>query len=311
MRFAPPILWWGCLWQKYFLTALQACSNGQLFDMVPVQMPRTATAQDPSRSLHRAQPGSRRRIPCTLHYNLHSARSDAKLSRYGHVSSSRDHPKRCCRAASVAAWTSTPLAWLKSQVSKEMGAHITSCLCSCVAFFVCLLLPAMMGVMICIWRFNRREDRRHTAQEQRRKEGVEWIRSKVRRAVVLAQDISKMRLADSRWSANDAARDRKLALQHARSLACTASRAARSDRHINGRMLSASFREFAPNNWHLKAAGNTAYKSVIQRPQDQPTASATCTREPREPGPEAARGRASGCPAVVYLGWNDSRRVGF
>ena len=83
---------------------------------------------------------------------------------------------------------------------------------------------------------------------------------------MLSQDISELRLPDSSWSAREAAIDRKLAQSHARSLACTASAAGRSTQHISGRMLCACFREFAPDNWRLKATGTKLFKTVHDRP---------------------------------------------
>lgn len=152
----------------------------------------------------------------------------------------------------------------------DVQAHITSSLCTLTAFVVCMVLSAMIGVMVCIWRFHVREERRRVAQAQRREEGVRWIRRRVLRALVLAQDISKLRLADSNWSA----RVRQLARSHARSLVCTASVGARRSQHVSGRMLCACFREFSHDNWLLKATGTKLYKAVHDRPVPTPVPSA-------------------------------------
>lgn len=128
----------------------------------------------------------------------------------------------------------------------------------------------MIGTVLCIWRFHVREERRRIAQEQRREEGIQWVQRKVRRALVLAQDLSELRLVSSKLSASEAARDRHLAQRHARSLACTASPGVRNNQHVSGRMLCTCFREFAPDNWRLQATGKALYKTVHKSPSPAP-----------------------------------------
>lgn len=157
-----------------------------------------------------------------------------------------------------------------------MQVQITSSLSAVTAFVVCMLLSVMVTTTICILRFHMRERRRAIAMAQRKEEGLQWFRHKVKRALVLAQDISDFRLADRFISARDAAmeasRDRLAATHHARSLACTASPVARNTRHISGRMLCASFRDFAPDNWRITATGNALYKTVHDQPSTAPQA---------------------------------------
>lgn len=140
----------------------------------------------------------------------------------------------------------------------------------------------MIGATVCIWRFHVREERRRVAQAQRAREGVLWVRQKIRRALVLSQDISELRLADSTWSAREAARDRQLVRSHARSLAFTASAGARRTQHVSSRMLCACFREFSPDNWRLKATGTELFKTVHDRPVPTPTPVPSAQHTPEE-----------------------------
>lgn len=224
--------------------------------------PRTSTV--PGCGLQCPQPGPRKQVSVILTLSAGSVFGDGKMPRNAGVSQSPEHRKQAgrCQAAAVAAWTAAPLSWLKNQFSKEMWAHFTSSLSTLAAFVVCMALSVMIGATICMWRFHLREERRRIAQAKRREEGVRWIRQKVRRAIVLAQDINDLRMLHMSWTASEAARDKQLAQNHSRSLACTASPGARDTRHVTGRMLCASFREFAPDNWRQKATGAALYNTV-------------------------------------------------
>lgn len=109
------------------------------------------------------------------------------------------------------------------------------------------------------------------AQADRREERVQWTRRRVQRALVLSQDISELLPEENHVNAREVVRAMQMAQHHARSLACSAS-SALSKRHVSGRVLSASFRDFTADNWRLKATGKKLYKTVHQRSEPLPVA---------------------------------------
>jgi hypothetical protein len=134
------------------------------------------------------------------------------------------------------------------------------------AYIICMMVPVMLGI-ISLWRFHVRETRRSIAQAQRRQEGVQWVKRKIRRAVVLAQDINELHLVDTLLlkASNIVAHEtetRTFSGHHARSLACTASPDARRTLHVCGKMLCANFREYGVDNWRSKATADALYKAV-------------------------------------------------
>lgn len=71
-------------------------------------------------ALQRAQPAFRQHVSTADSNSSRSLGPEEKYSGNGVVSRTPRHLHRSCQAAAVAAWTCTPLSWLRSQFSKEV-----------------------------------------------------------------------------------------------------------------------------------------------------------------------------------------------